>query len=83
MYWWVLRRIEGDGFIENQDFVLLPQIGEQRKTRGGHNRKNHHHHHHHHHHPFDTAKELATYADRARAQGLACLQAYEHIKTTL
>ncbi|KAB7681370.1 hypothetical protein GBN23_06115 [Plesiomonas shigelloides] len=76
MYWWVLRRIEGDGFIENQDFVLLPQIGEQRKTRGGHNRKNHHL-------TLDTAKELAAYADRARAQGLACLQAYEHIKTTL
>ena len=28
-------------------------------------------------------EELAAYADRARAQGLACQQAYAHIKTTL
>ncbi|MGT3194556.1 antA/AntB antirepressor family protein, partial [Yersinia enterocolitica] len=49
---WIRIRITEYGFIENQDFILLPKTGEQRKGRGGHNRKDYHL-------TLDTAKELA------------------------
>ncbi|MBX9475117.1 antA/AntB antirepressor family protein [Yersinia enterocolitica] len=49
---WIRIRITEYGFIENQDFILLPRTGEQRKGRGGHNRKDYHL-------TLDTAKELA------------------------
>ncbi|MGR3791328.1 antA/AntB antirepressor family protein [Flavobacterium sp. TN-1] len=35
---WIERRIEEYGFVEDVDFVLLPNLGKQ-KERGGHNRK--------------------------------------------
>lgn len=49
---WIRERIADYGFIENEDFVLLTKIGEQRIGRGGHNRKDYHL-------TLDTAKELA------------------------
>lgn len=49
---WIRERIADYGFIENEDFVLLTKIGEQRTGRGGHNRKDYHL-------TLDTAKELA------------------------
>lgn len=49
---WIRLRIAEYGFTENQDFILLPSPGEQRKGRGGHNRKDYHL-------TLDTAKELA------------------------
>ena len=49
---WIRIRISEYEFTENQDFILLPKTGEQRKGRGGHNRKDYHL-------TLDTAKELA------------------------
>ncbi|EFH9742664.1 phage antirepressor Ant [Escherichia coli] len=49
---WIRIRISEYEFTENQDFILLPRFGEQRKGRGGHNRKDYHL-------TLDTAKELA------------------------
>lgn len=49
---WIRLRIAEYGFTENQDFILLPKTGEQKKGRGGHNRKDYHL-------TLDTAKELA------------------------
>ncbi|MBJ9210661.1 antA/AntB antirepressor family protein [Citrobacter freundii] len=49
---WIRLRIAEYGFTENEDFILLPKSGEQRKGRGGHNRKDYHL-------TLDTAKELA------------------------
>ncbi|EDW9123533.1 transcriptional regulator [Salmonella enterica subsp. enterica serovar Braenderup] len=49
---WIRVRIAEYGFTENQDFILLPHFGEQRKGRGGHNRKDYLL-------TLDTAKELA------------------------
>nr|DAK38037.1 MAG TPA: antirepressor protein [Caudoviricetes sp.] len=36
---WFKDRVEKYDFVENQDFILLPKIGEQREGRGGHNIK--------------------------------------------
>ncbi|EMW9888600.1 antA/AntB antirepressor family protein [Salmonella enterica] len=49
---WIRTRITEYGFVENQDFILLPKNGEQKIGRGGHNRKDYHL-------ALDTAKELA------------------------
>ncbi|MHA1063864.1 antA/AntB antirepressor family protein [Enterobacter ludwigii] len=49
---WIRERVADYGFIENEDFILLTNLGEQRKGRGGHNRKDYHL-------TIDTAKELA------------------------
>ncbi|HBC3033079.1 TPA: antA/AntB antirepressor family protein [Escherichia coli O146] len=49
---WIRIRISEYEFTENQDFILLPKTGEQRKGRGGYNRKDYHL-------TLDTAKELA------------------------
>ncbi|EJA5052758.1 antA/AntB antirepressor family protein [Salmonella enterica] len=49
---WIRTRITEYGFVENQDFILLPKNGEQKIGRGGHNRKDYHL-------TLDTAKELA------------------------
>ncbi len=53
---WIRIRISEYEFTENQDFILLPKTGEQRKGRGGHNRKDYHL-------TLDTAKELAMVDD--------------------
>ncbi|EIE2767367.1 antA/AntB antirepressor family protein [Salmonella enterica subsp. enterica serovar Rubislaw] len=49
---WIKSRIAEYGFVENQDFILLPKNGEQKVGRGGHNRKDYHF-------TLDTAKETA------------------------
>lgn len=49
---WIRTRITEYGFVENQDFILLPKNGEQKIGRGGHNRKDYHL-------TLDTAKETA------------------------
>ncbi|EHX3343609.1 antA/AntB antirepressor family protein [Salmonella enterica] len=49
---WIKSRIAEYGFVENQDFILLPKNGEQKVGRGGHNRKDYHL-------TLDTAKETA------------------------
>ncbi|CNI49673.1 AntA/AntB antirepressor domain-containing protein [Yersinia similis] len=49
---WITSRIAEYGFTENQDYILLSQIGKQTPGRGGHNRKDYHL-------TLDTAKELA------------------------
>lgn len=49
---WIRERIADYGFIENEDFILLTKMGDQRKGRGGHNRKDYHL-------TIHTAKELA------------------------
>ncbi|EER8031156.1 phage antirepressor Ant [Escherichia coli] len=49
---WITERIEEYGFVENQDYILLSNLGKQTSGRGGHNRKDYHL-------TLDTAKELA------------------------
>lgn len=49
---WIRERIADYGFIENEDFILLTKMGDQRRGRGGHNRKDYHL-------TIHTAKELA------------------------
>ncbi|HAJ8621732.1 TPA: phage antirepressor Ant [Escherichia coli] len=49
---WITNRISEYKFIENQDYILLSNLGKQTSGRGGHNRKDHHL-------TLDTAKELA------------------------
>ncbi|HBC1013484.1 TPA: antA/AntB antirepressor family protein, partial [Escherichia coli] len=39
---WIRSRIAEYEFVENQDYALLAKFGEQRKSRGGHNRKDYH-----------------------------------------
>ena len=36
---WFKDRVDKYKFVKNQDFILLPQIGEQKEGRGGHNIK--------------------------------------------
>ncbi|EFL3055458.1 phage antirepressor Ant, partial [Escherichia coli] len=49
---WITNRISEYEFIENQDYILLSNLGKQTSGRGGHNRKDYHL-------TLDTAKELA------------------------
>ncbi|WP_416852587.1 antA/AntB antirepressor family protein [Escherichia coli] len=49
---WITNRISEYKFIENQDYILLSNLGKQTSGRGGHNRKDYHL-------TLDTAKELA------------------------
>ena len=49
---WITNRISEYEFIENQDYILLSNLGKQTSGRGGHNRKDYHI-------TLDTAKELA------------------------
>ncbi|EKD0771056.1 antA/AntB antirepressor family protein [Escherichia coli] len=49
---WITNRISEYEFIENQDYILLSDLGKQTSGRGGHNRKDYHL-------TLDTAKELA------------------------
>ncbi|KAA2027050.1 phage antirepressor Ant [Escherichia coli] len=49
---WITNRISEYEFIENQDYILLSNLGKQTSGRGGHNRKEYHL-------TLDTAKELA------------------------
>lgn len=49
---WIKERIAEYEFVENQDYILLANIGKQTSGRGGHNRKDYHL-------TLDTAKELA------------------------
>ena len=49
---WITNRISEYEFIENQDYILLSNLGKQTSGRGGHNRKDYHL-------TIDTAKELA------------------------
>ncbi|HCQ0565808.1 TPA: antA/AntB antirepressor family protein [Escherichia coli] len=49
---WITNRISEYEFIENQDHILLSNLGKQTSGRGGHNRKDYHL-------TLDTAKELA------------------------
>lgn len=49
---WITSRISDYGFIENQDYILLSNLGKQTSGRGGYNRKEYHL-------TLDTAKELA------------------------
>ncbi|HAP3156143.1 antA/AntB antirepressor family protein [Escherichia coli] len=49
---WITNRISECEFIENQDYILLSNLGKQTSGRGGHNRKDYHL-------TLDTAKELA------------------------
>ncbi|EEC9211160.1 antA/AntB antirepressor family protein [Escherichia coli] len=53
---WITERIEEYGFVENQDYILLSNLGKQTSGRGGHNRKDYHL-------TLDTAKELAMVDD--------------------
>ncbi|HHK9282324.1 TPA: antA/AntB antirepressor family protein [Escherichia coli] len=48
---WITNRISEYEFIENQDYILLSNLGKQTSGRGGHNRKDYHL-------TLDTAKEL-------------------------
>ncbi|MGT5553036.1 antA/AntB antirepressor family protein [Escherichia coli] len=49
---WITNRISEYKFIENQDYILLSNLGKQTSGRGGHNRKDYHL-------TLDTAKEMA------------------------
>ncbi|EES3797324.1 phage antirepressor Ant [Escherichia coli] len=49
---WITNRISEYEFIENQDYILLSNLGKQTSGRGGHNRKDYHL-------TLDTTKELA------------------------
>ncbi|EMV6193903.1 antA/AntB antirepressor family protein [Escherichia coli] len=49
---WITERIAEYGFVENQDYILVSNLGKQTSGRGGHNRKDYHL-------TLDTAKELA------------------------
>ncbi|MBB2425808.1 antA/AntB antirepressor family protein [Escherichia sp. 11.1597] len=49
---WITNRISEYEFIENQEYILLSNLGKQTSGRGGHNRKDYHL-------TLDTAKELA------------------------
>ncbi|EFN2432409.1 antA/AntB antirepressor family protein [Escherichia coli] len=49
---WITNRISEYEFIENQDYILLSNLGKQTSGRGGHNRKDYHL-------TLNTAKELA------------------------
>ncbi|EJI9012234.1 antA/AntB antirepressor family protein [Escherichia albertii] len=49
---WITNRISEYEFIENQDYILLSNLGKQTSGRGGHNRKDYHL-------TLDTAKEMA------------------------
>ena len=49
---WITNRTSEYEFIENQDYILLSNLGKQTSGRGGHNRKDYHL-------TLDTAKELA------------------------
>ncbi|WP_109552257.1 antA/AntB antirepressor family protein [Escherichia coli] len=49
---WITNRISEYKFIENQDYILLSNLGKQTSGRGGHNRKDYHL-------TLDTAKETA------------------------
>ena len=49
---WITNRISEYEFIENQDYILLSNLGKQTSGRGGHKRKDYHL-------TLDTAKELA------------------------
>lgn len=53
---WIKNRINKYKFVENQDFILLANFGEQ--TRGGHNRTDYHI-------TLDMAKELAMVENNA------------------
>ena len=53
---WITERIAEYGFVENQDYILLSNLGKQTSGRGGHNRKDYHL-------TLDTAKELAMVDD--------------------
>ncbi|EIA3022106.1 antA/AntB antirepressor family protein [Escherichia coli] len=53
---WITERIEEYGFVENQDYILLSNLGKQTSGRGGHNRKDYHL-------TLGTAKELAMVDD--------------------
>lgn len=39
---WITNRISEYEFIENQDYILLSNLGKQTSGRGGHNRKDYH-----------------------------------------
>ena len=49
---WITNRISEYKFIENQDYILLSNLGKQTSGRGGHNRKDYHL-------TLDSAKEMA------------------------
>ncbi|MBZ8920504.1 antA/AntB antirepressor family protein [Escherichia coli] len=53
---WITNHISEYEFIENQDYILLSNLGKQTSGRGGHNRKDYHL-------TLDTAKETAMVDD--------------------
>lgn len=57
---WITNRISEYEFIENQDYILLSNLGKQTSGRGGHNRKDYHL-------TLDTAKELRWWSTTKKA----------------